>query len=631
MRFTQRSSSADINDRRNLRVHRLFERATGRPPSRARLNVSDISGPVEVLVPASEPPTLSTAYRGSSSQSSSLSSRISRAFSISDRRTAATLPTAHARSHSHSASVVMTLANDFATLSQPLSPGAASNWSYEDVANARHGYVPSSASTSATATPTSAAFDHSRIRHQHAYSVNHHVHGYGARSHSALPFGSQSARSSGRPSTAPSSASPSPPSKSGSPQPPLAGSSLFRETFSRLSAVANAGHSGDKAASSSALRSRHISLPVSATLSQPGTPQPPSLARRQPFVMQDNSLDTPSRPGFRSKREAICLSPLSVTPVSPLSPSFMRPPETPSSVNSSASSRFRIPRKPVPALTPEDLGTATPPPTPKMCTDTSAGETSSSTSSSGSKPSSPATSTEAVDLPHIDLTKPNLSPNGSFSYEMDQLFDELLEECRTPVASRAPSTATNHPVMPEHRPVTPGRPLAHKTSSILRRTPAVRRSLRNLHKRSQSHPLPQSPKVVAPATPRGEIRHTRENSTPLPSCASPFKPFIPSQRSFEPLRATRSNSTPMLATTSTNIPTPAGRSTHFPAHTGHSRVKDRIQQIERAENSPMSSAPATPVKTLGAILSKNIRVSSDELTLESKRLMEEARARRAIR
>lgn len=404
-----------------------------------------------------------------------------------------------------------------------------------------------------------------------------------------------------RPNTAPSSGSPSPPEKAPPlpvPRPrlsksPLVGSSLFRDTFSRLSAVANGGGSSVNVASSSSLRSRPISLPVRATLAKATPPQPPSLTHRPPYVVQDSSLDTPSRPGFRSKREAICLSPLSVSPVSPLSTSFTHPPETPSSVNSSTSSRFRIPRKPVPVLTPEELGTPSPPPTPKMCTDTSAGETNSA--SSCSPLSSPAASAESVGSPQTEPTSPSLeplSPNASFSNEMDRLFDELLDECRTPKVSRPPTAAAQHPPVPDHRAVTPARPLAHKTSSILRRTPAVRRSLRNinLHKRSQSHPLPDSPKVSVPLTPsrdQRDTRHTRENSTPLPTC-SPFKPFIPSQRSFEPLRAVRSHSSPMLATTSTNLPAP-GRQTPV------GRVKDRVQQIERTENSP--TALSTPVKS----------------------------------
>ncbi|WOO79285.1 uncharacterized protein LOC62_02G002814 [Vanrija pseudolonga] len=611
MRLQQRSSSADINDRRNFRVHRLIERATGRPPPARRVNVSDISGPVEVLVPVGESLTTSQASQPgrSNSLSSSLTSRISRAFSISDRRTTTTIPNTHTRSHSTSASVIMGLTSDFAALSPPLTASTSSNWSYEDVATARHGYVPSSASTQ-----------------------SQHMHTYPQRPMATTPFGSYTKSSAKRPNTAPSSGSPSPPEKAPPlpvpktrlSQSPLVGSSLFRETFSRLSAVANGTSSTDNVASSSSLRSRPISLPVRATLVQSGTPQPPSLTRRPPYVVQDSSLDTPSRPGFRSKREAICLSPLPVSPVSPLSTSFVHPPETPSSVNSSTSSRFRIPRKPVPVLTPEELGTPSPPPTPKMCTDTSAGETTSA--SSCSPLSSPAASAESMDTPQDEPTSPSLaplSPNASFSNEMDRLFDELLDECRTPKVSRPPTAATQHVPMPEHRPVTPGRPLAHKTSSILRRTPAVRRSLRNIniHKRSQSHPLPDSPKISVPLTPSRETRHTRETSTPLPTC-SPFKPFIPSQRSFEPLRAVRSRSSPMLATTSANIPA-AGLQTPV------GRVKDRVQQFERTENSP--TAPSTPVKTLGAILNKNIRVNSDELTLESKRLMEEARARRAIR
>lgn len=158
MRLQQRSSSADLNDRRNFRVHRLIERATGRPPPARRVNVSDISGPVEVLVPVGESSASSQASLPgrSNSLSSSITSRISRAFSISDRRTATTAST-HIRSHSTSASVIMGLRGDFATLSPPLTASTSSNWSYEDVATARHGYTPSSASTSATATPTSAA------------------------------------------------------------------------------------------------------------------------------------------------------------------------------------------------------------------------------------------------------------------------------------------------------------------------------------------------------------------------------------------------------------------------------------------------------------------------------------------
>lgn len=188
-------------------------------------------------------------------------------------------------------------------------------------------------------------------------------------------------------------------------------------------------------------------------------------------------------------------------PPSPLSAasSYCGPPVPPSSptatdsLHSTTSSRFRIKRKPAPSWqddkpSPNNTPSSTNPPSP---------------SSPNHTPTQPRWSVNMSESPSIK--------------NLDKLFDELFDECRTA------ATSNSSP----HR-----RTQSASALSTLQRTHAVRQPSRRALNPSRSQPQASAPPPLPPPT--SEKKHHQ--------VAAP-NPFFPSGRSFEPIRA-KSISTP---------------------------------------------------------------------------------------